>query len=41
MTAPIITLEEVSFSYGGPPVLEGVSLSVPEGAFVGLVGPGL
>jgi zinc transport system ATP-binding protein len=39
MTAPIITLEEVSFSYGGPPVLEGVSLSVPEGAFAGLVGP--
>jgi zinc transport system ATP-binding protein len=34
-----IELDNVNFSYGGPLVLEGVSLSVPEGEFLGLVGP--
>jgi zinc transport system ATP-binding protein len=36
---PVIELEDVSFSYGGAPVLERVSLEVPAGEFLGLVGP--
>ena len=39
MTTPVITLEDVSFSYGGPLVLEHVNLSVERGEFLGLVGP--
>lgn len=35
----VIQLREVSFSYDGPPVLEGVSLAVQAGEFLGLVGP--
>jgi zinc transport system ATP-binding protein len=35
----VIRLREVSFSYGGPRVLEGVSLAVQAGEFLGLVGP--
>ena len=30
-TAPVICLRDVSFSYGGVPVLEDVNLDVPEG----------
>ncbi|MFC7205436.1 metal ABC transporter ATP-binding protein [Haloferax namakaokahaiae] len=33
------TLREVTFSYGDTPVIEGVSLDVEEGEFLGLVGP--
>jgi zinc transport system ATP-binding protein len=37
---PALELEDVSFAYrGGPPALEGVSLSVEQGAFVGIAGP--
>ena len=36
---PVITLEEVTLAYDGPPVLEGVSLTVARGEFLGLVGP--
>ncbi|MDD2309476.1 MAG: metal ABC transporter ATP-binding protein [Desulfuromonadaceae bacterium] len=36
---PIVILKGVSFSYGGPPVLEEVDLAVEEGEFLGLVGP--
>lgn len=39
MTTPVIALDDVSFSYGGPSVLEGVTLSVERGDFLGLVGP--
>lgn len=39
MTAPVITLEDVCFDYGGPPVIEHVNLSVQRGDFLGLVGP--
>jgi zinc transport system ATP-binding protein len=39
VTAPVITLEDVSFSYAGPRVLEQVNLSVEQGEFLGLVGP--
>ncbi len=37
---PAVELEDVSFAYpGGPRVLEDVSLSVEQGAFVGIAGP--
>ncbi|MFP4174863.1 MAG: metal ABC transporter ATP-binding protein [Halobacteriales archaeon] len=35
----VVRVENVSFSYGEVPVLEDVSLSVPDGAFLGIVGP--
>jgi zinc transport system ATP-binding protein len=39
-TVPAVELEDVSFAYrGGPPALEGVSLAVEQGAFVGIAGP--
>ncbi|MGH8605374.1 MAG: metal ABC transporter ATP-binding protein, partial [Gammaproteobacteria bacterium] len=34
-----ITFEQVSFSYGGPPVLERVNLEIRAGEFLGVVGP--
>jgi len=34
-----VRVEEVSFSYGGPRVLDGVSLEIGEGEFLGIVGP--
>jgi zinc transport system ATP-binding protein len=37
---PALELDEVSFAYrGGPPALEGVSLAVEQGAFLGIAGP--
>ncbi len=36
---PLLLAEGVSFSYGGPPVLEEVSLALRPGEFVALVGP--
>lgn len=37
---PAVELERVSFAYrGGPRVLEGVSVSIEPGAFVGIAGP--
>ena len=36
---PVIQVQGVSFSYGGPAVLKGVNLEVEEGEFLGLVGP--
>ena len=40
MTLTALELEDVSFSYrGGPPALERVSLTVEQGAFVGIAGP--
>ncbi len=39
-TVPAVELADVSFAYrGGPPALEGVSLSVEQGAFLGIAGP--
>ena len=39
-TVPAVELEDVSFAYrGGQPALEGVSLSVAPGSFVGIAGP--
>lgn len=34
-----LRLEDVSFSYAGAPVLEGVSLEIPAGSFTAVVGP--
>jgi len=39
--APIVELRDLAFGYGGDgrPVLQGLSLSVPRGGFVAVVGP--
>jgi zinc transport system ATP-binding protein len=37
--SPIVSFEGVSFTYGGPTVLEQVDLAIEEGEFLGLVGP--
>lgn len=39
MPDPVIQLQDVSFAYDGPPVLEEVNLLVYEGDFVSVVGP--
>jgi len=41
MTEPGIAIQadDVDFSYDGTPVLEDITLSVPEGDFLGMVGP--
>jgi len=39
MTGNVIEIQDVSFSYGGIPVLEHVNLEVPEQEFLGIVGP--
>jgi len=36
---PVIAVEDLSFSFGGAPVLKGVNLQVSAGEFMGLVGP--
>ncbi len=36
---PVVTLQDVSFSYGGPAVLDGITLEVGEREFLGVVGP--
>jgi len=35
----VIDIQDLTFSFDGPPVLEHVSLAVPAGEFLGLVGP--
>ncbi|WP_428605108.1 metal ABC transporter ATP-binding protein [Sedimenticola sp.] len=37
--APVVSLENLSFSYGGPCVLDRVNLKVVEREFLGIVGP--
>lgn len=39
MSAPVIEIENLSFSYGVEPVLEDVSLTVNRGDVLGLIGP--
>ncbi len=39
MSTPAVELRHVWFSYGGPVVLEDVSLTVRDGEFLGVVGP--
>ena len=34
-----LEVERLSFDYGGPPVLREVSFRLPEGSFLGLLGP--
>ncbi|TKX73027.1 MULTISPECIES: metal ABC transporter ATP-binding protein [Halorubrum] len=36
---PLIRVDDVTFGYGGAPVLESVSIDVEPGSFLGLVGP--
>jgi zinc transport system ATP-binding protein len=36
---PVIQVQNVSFSYGGPAVLKNVNLELEKGEFLGLVGP--
>ncbi len=35
----LISLQNAAFGYNGPPVIEGVTLDVHKGEFIGLVGP--
>ena len=37
--SPVIELDDVSFRYDGPMILENVSLTVEQGEFLGVVGP--
>ncbi len=39
MSNGVISIKDVSFSYSGPPVLEGVNLEIEDGEFLGVVGP--
>ncbi|HOW89611.1 MAG TPA: ABC transporter ATP-binding protein, partial [Elusimicrobiales bacterium] len=39
MTDPILSIENVSGGYGAADVVRNVSLSVPEGSILGLIGP--
>ena len=39
MHHPLVEFRDVSFTYGEGVVLDSVSLRIPEGAFVGVVGP--
>jgi iron complex transport system ATP-binding protein len=37
---PIVTFDDVSFAYGdGPPIVDGLSLTIPRGQIVGVIGP--
>lgn len=39
MKKPVVSLENISFSYGDKQVLKDVNLQIPRGSFLGLVGP--
>jgi zinc transport system ATP-binding protein len=38
-TSPLLQLENVSFAYGGEPVLDRITLDVQSGEYVGIIGP--
>jgi zinc transport system ATP-binding protein len=39
MNTPAIDIRGLTFSYGGPPVLEGIDLTIEERSFVSIIGP--
>ncbi|MHB8840425.1 MAG: metal ABC transporter ATP-binding protein [Candidatus Aquicultor sp.] len=39
METPVIELQDINFSYGNEPVLQGISLSVYRGDYDGIIGP--
>jgi len=39
MSTPLVSLRDVSFSYGAEPVLDAVHLDVRQGEYLGLIGP--
>lgn len=39
MSESIISVKDISFSYGGPLALENINLDITKGEFIGLVGP--
>ncbi len=39
MTAPLLRYQKVALGYGGVPLLEGITLEVRRGDFLGIVGP--
>lgn len=39
MNRPIVTMKNVSFSYGNKRILENIHFEIPRGKFMGLVGP--
>lgn len=39
MSDAIVAVKDVTFSYGGGPVLEGLSFSIAKGEYVGVIGP--
>ncbi|MCG8346100.1 MAG: ATP-binding cassette domain-containing protein, partial [Chlorobiales bacterium] len=39
MRSPVVTVKELSVILGGTKILDGLSLNVQEGEFLGIVGP--
>ncbi|MFC4558696.1 metal ABC transporter ATP-binding protein [Virgibacillus kekensis] len=39
MSKPVITMQNVNYAYENKVVLDGINFEIPEGAFMGLVGP--
>jgi zinc transport system ATP-binding protein len=39
MNEPIITMQDINFSYHNKPILEHINFEIPKGKFMGLIGP--